>query len=210
MARYRGPVCRLQRRSGRNLFLKSPGSKANARANQEMIPPGQHGAAQRRKMSTYGEQLREKQALKWMYGILERQFRRYVAEAKRRRGVTGTVLLQILETRMDNVVYRAGFAVTRAQARQLVRHGHFLLNGKRVNIPSARLKPGDVVTSTEKGLAMEPVRNALELFRDVPRKPWIEWNETDTPSAKFLAMPSRIDLDDVAIDEQAIIEFYSR
>lgn len=210
MARYRGPVCRLQRRSGRNLFLKSPGSKANARATSEMIPPGQHGANQRRKMSTYGEQLREKQALKWMYGILERQFRRYVAEAKRRRGVSGTLLLQILETRLDNVVYRAGFAVTRAQARQLVRHGHFLLNGKPMDIPSGRLKPGDVITPKEKTLTMEPVKNALELFRDVPRKSWIEFNESDTPSAKFLAEPSREDLDDVAIDEQAIIEFYSR
>ena len=115
MARYRGPVCRLQRRSGRNLFLKSAGSKANARMNGEMVPPGQHGAAMKRKPSTYSKQLREKQALKWMYGILEKQFRLYVAESKRRKGVAGTLLLQAIESRLDNNVYRAGYATTRAQ-----------------------------------------------------------------------------------------------
>lgn len=210
MARYRGPVCRLQRRSGRNLYLKSPGSKANARMSEALVPPGQHGASQARsKMSTYGQQLREKQALRWMYGVLEKQFRRYIAEAKRRKGVAGTLLLQILESRIDNFVYRAGFAVTRAQARQLVRHGHFLLNGKPINIPSARVKTGDVVAPTEKALTFEPVKNALETFKDVPRKPWIDFNP-ETHSAKFLAEPSREDLDDVAIDEQQIIEFYSR
>lgn len=210
MARYRGPVCRLQRRSGRNLFLKSPGSKANACMSGALVPPGQHGANQARgKVSTYGQQLREKQALRWMYGILEKQFRRYVAEAKRRKGVAGTLLIQILESRLDNFVYRAGFAVTRAQARQLVRHGHFLLNGKRINIPSARLKKGDVITPTEKALSFVPIVSALETFKDVPRKPWIEFNP-DNKSARYLADPSREDLDDVPIDEQLIIEFYSR
>jgi small subunit ribosomal protein S4 len=210
MARYRGPVCRLQRRSGRNLFLKSAGSKANARMSGALVPPGQHGATQARgKVSTYGQQLREKQALRWMYGVLEKQFRRYVAEAKRRKGVAGTLLLQILETRIDNFVYRCGFAVTRAQARQFVRHGHFLLNGKPINIPSARVKPGDVITPTEKALSFEPMRNALETHKDVPRKPWIEFNP-ESNTGKFLAAPSREDLNDVPVDEQLIIEFYSR
>lgn len=210
MARYRGPVCRLQRRSGRNLFLKSPGSKANARMSDALVPPGQHGASQARgKMSTYGQQLREKQALRWMYGVLEKQFRRYVAEAKRRKGVAGTLLLQILESRLDNFVYRAGFAVTRAQARQLVRHGHFTLNGKRIDIPSARVKAGDIIEPTEKALNFEPVKNALETFKDVPRKPWVEFNP-EASTARYLANPSREDMDDIAIDEQLIIEFYSR
>lgn len=162
-----------------------------------------------RKMSTYGQQLREKQALKWMYGVLEKQFRRYVAEAKSRTGVAGTLLLQTLESRLDNFVYRAGFASTRAQARQLVRHGHFLVNGKSVDIPSAQVKPGDVVTPTEKGANLHPVRESLETLKDAPRKPWIDFNP-EALSAKYLALPSREDLDDVAINEQFIIEYYSR
>jgi len=200
---------RLQRRSGRNLYLKSPGSKANARATEAMVPPGQHGAAQNRKPSTYGLQLREKQALKWMYGVLEKQFRRYVAEAKAKTGVAGTILIQILEARLDNVVYRAGYAVTRAQARQLVRHNHFLVNGKIVNIPSARLKPGDVIVPTEKAQNLVPVKDALDTFKDVPRKPWLDFNP-ESLQTKYLAVPSREDLTDVVVDEQQIIEYYSR
>ena len=209
MARYRGPVNRLQRRSGRNLFLKSAGSRANAKMNEALVPPGQHGAAATRKPSTYGIQLREKQALKWMYGILEKQFRNYVAEAKTRTGVAGTILLQLLEARLDNVVYRAGYATTRAQARQFVRHGHFLVNGKRVTIPSARLKQGDVVVASEKALNITPLKEALEVNKDNPRKPWIEFNAGDN-STRFLGMPSREDLTDVPVDEQLVIEFYSR
>ncbi len=210
MARYRGPVCRLQRRSGRNLFLKSAGSKANARMSSgALVPPGQHGAALSRKQSTYGQQLREKQALKWMYGVLERQFLRYIGEAKRKKGVAGTLLLQILESRLDNFVYRSGFATTRAQARQLVRHGHFLLNDKSINIPSARLKPGDVIRPTEKGANLLIIREALESVKDAPRKPWVDFNP-EAATAKLLALPSREDLDDVPIEEQLIIEFYSR
>lgn len=209
MARYRGPVNRLQRRSGRNLFLKSAGSRANAKMNEALVAPGQHGAAMSRKPSTYGIQLREKQALKWMYGLLEKQFRNYVAEAKSRSGVAGTILLQLLESRLDNVVYRAGYATTRAQARQFVRHNHFLVNGKRLNIPSARVKPGDVITATEKALNITPLKEALEANADNPRKPWIEFNAGEN-STRFMGLPSREDMSDIAVDEQLVIEFYSR
>lgn len=208
MARYTGPVVRLQRRSGRNLQLKSAGSKANARLGDKPTAPGQHGAMPR-KLSVYGQQLREKQALKWMYGVLEKQFRTYATKAKTRRGVAGTVLLQMLEGRLDNVVYRAGFASTRAQARQFVRHNHFLVNGRRVNIPSYQVKPGDVVRPAEKALAIKPLLEVLEKLKDVPRPTWIAFNPAEN-TATFLALPSRESLVDIPVNEQAVMEFYSR
>ncbi len=209
MARYRGPRLRLMRRSGRNLFLKSSRSKAAQRFTERMYPPGQHGQNQRKKLSTYGLQLREKQSLKWMYGLLERQFRKYMARAMRYRGVTGSLLIQLLEQRLDNVVYRAGYAVTRSQARQLVRHKHFLVNGKRVNIPSYEVKPGDVITLAEKSRNLKPVLEALEQTALDGRKPWLEFNE-DTKETRFAHIPSREDLDDVPVKEQMIVELYSR
>jgi small subunit ribosomal protein S4 len=208
MARYRGPVVRLERRSGRSLQLKSPFSKAAQRLKDNLIAPGQHGANSA-KLSTYGKQLREKQALKWMYGVLEKQFRVYVSKAKRYRGVAGTNLLQILESRLDNFIFRAGFAVTRNQARQLVRHGKFAVNGKRVNIPSLRLRRGDTVSPVESALNLKVIDESLQLFDKVPRKPWIEFNPV-ARTAALARLPERYEIDDVPVEEQLIIEFYSR
>jgi small subunit ribosomal protein S4 len=210
VARYRGPVCRLERRLGKNLFLKGErdlnGKSARDRRN---YPPGQHGQA-RTKLSTYGVQLREKQTLKFIYGVLERPFRRYYATATRYKGVTGTILLQLLESRLDNIVYRAGFASTRAQARQLVSHGHIQVNGKKVTIASYRVKPGDVVAPREKSRTMKTIVDALALVdRRGGRKPFVEFNP-ESLEARFLSLPSREDLDDIDVKEQMIVELYSR
>lgn len=210
MARYRGPVCRLERRLGKKLHLKGERS-INGKSSFEKrnFPPGQHGQA-RVKLSTYGVQLREKQALKIIYGVLERQFRRYFATAARYKGVTGTVLLQLLESRLDNIVYRAGFATTRAQARQLVRHNHILVNGKRVNIPSCQVKPGDVVSVKESSRTLRPVVDGLAFIGKIGgRKHYIDFNEAEV-SAKYLSVPAREDLDDIDVREQLIVELYSK
>lgn len=210
MARYTGPKVRQMRRSGRNLNLKSSRSKAAKRfADSAMTPPGQHGANQRSKLSTYGVQLREKQALKWIYGVLERQFRLYMVRAMRYTGVTGTVLMQLLERRLDNVCYRAGYAVTRAGARQLVRHNHVLVNGKRVNIPSYEVRPGDVISITEAAKGNSEVQKSLAYAAEDGRKPWISWDDS-AKSATFVSIPSREDLEDVPVKEQLIVELYSR
>lgn len=210
MARYRGPVCRLERRLGKNLSLKGERSiNGKSALEKRNFPPGQHGQA-RVKLSTYGIQLREKQTLKIIYGVLERQFRRYYATATRFKGVTGTVLLQLLESRLDNIVFRAGFASTRAQARQLVGHGHVLVNGKKVNIPSYRVKPGDSVSLAEKAKSLKLVADSLALLeRRGGRKAFVEFNQ-DTMTARYLQLPSREDLDDVPVKEQFVIELYSR
>src|SRR6187401_3740637 len=147
MARYIGPVCRLRRREGMKLFLKGERCYSEKCAIEKRnVPPGQHGRSRRAKMVGYGVQLREKQKVKRTYGVLENQFRRYFEAADRQKGITGELLLQMLERRLDNVVYRLGFATSRAQARQLVRHGHFDVNGRKVNIPSYQVKTDDVVT----------------------------------------------------------------
>ncbi|HMZ50922.1 MAG TPA: 30S ribosomal protein S4 [Candidatus Sumerlaeota bacterium] len=210
MARYIGPVSRLERRLGKKLHLKGErdanGKSALERRN---FPPGQHGQT-RNKLSTYGVQLREKQTLKWIYGVLERQFRRYMATATRYKGVTGTVLLQLLESRLDNVVYRAGFASTRAQARQLVSHKHVFVNGKAVNIASYQVKPGDVVSLSEKAKGMKLVADGLSLLeRKGGRKAFLEFNQGES-SVKFLQVPAREDLDDIDVKEQLVVELYSR
>lgn len=211
MARYIGPVCRLERRLGKKLHVKGErdlnGKSALERRN---YPPGQHGQARGGKLSTYGVQLREKQALKIIYGVQERQFRRYFATAARFKGVTGVVLLQLLESRLDNVVYRIGFASTRRQARQFVGHKHVLVNGKLVNIPSYRVKPGDVISLTEKSKALKPVLAALEqVERRGGRKGFVDFTP-ETFEGKYLNVPSREDLDDIDVKEQLIIELYSR
>ena len=174
-------------------------------------PPGQHGAGRRRqrKVSTYGIQLREKQSLRRMYGILERQFRRYFERADAYRGITGTVLLQLLERRLDNVVYRSGYAVTRAGARQLVGHNHVLVNGQRVNVPSYEVREGDVITITEKAKNFKPVQESQQMWSSLGRKSWIEYKEEDM-SATFKATPNREDMDDVTVREQLIVELYSK
>ena len=209
MARYRGPVCRLYRREGKNLMLKSEGSSAARRVNDRLgTPPGQHGRAPA-KLSTYGVQLREKQTAKRFYGVLEHQFRRYFQRAARYHGVTGHVLLQLLERRLDNVVYRAGFAVTRPQARQLVSHNHILVNGQRVNVPSYEVRPGDVISIAPKSKEMRPINEALEFSATKGRKSWVEYTEEDK-SARFVRVPERDELDDIPVREQLIIELYSK
>ncbi|MDK2973217.1 MAG: small subunit ribosomal protein [Candidatus Sumerlaeota bacterium] len=209
MARYRGPALRLYRREGRNLYLKSERSAAARRVNDRLnTPPGQHGRAPT-KMSTYGVQLREKQTTKRIYGLMERQFRRYVARAVRYRGVTGHVLLQLIERRLDNVVYRAGFALTRQQARQLVGHNHVLVNGKRVNIPSYEVRVGDVISIVEKMKANKGILESVDYNKARGIKGWIELNDEDK-SARFLRIPEREELDDIQIREQLIIELYSK
>ncbi len=209
MARYRGALCRLCRREGKKLFLK--GEKCyspKCEIEKRNFPPGMHGQS-RAKQSTYGMQLREKQRAKRMYGILERQFRRYFQIANHFKGVTGTVLLQLLERRLDNVVFRAGFAPNRRSGRQMVRHNHVLVNGRRVNIPSYIVRPNDVITLTESHRQNPHVLASLTNLQTRGRKPWISYDEKDG-SAVFLSIPSREDLDDVDLREQLIVELYSK
>jgi small subunit ribosomal protein S4 len=210
VARYTGPVDRLSRRENRDLQLKGERYlKGKSPLQKRPFPPGQNSAG-RRKVSTYGLMLREKQSLKRMYGVLERQFRRYYTVANRYRGITGTVLLQLLETRLDNVVYRCGFAPTRPAARQLVNHGHVTVNGKKLDIASAGVRPGDVIGLKEKALATKPVTDSLVLIaKRNGRKGWIEFNE-DAKTAKLLHLPAREELDDIEIKEQLVVELYSR
>ena len=208
MARYTGPVCRICRRHGLKLFLKGErcfGPKcAIERRN---YPPGDHGQ-RRRKLSEYANQLKEKQKARYIYGILERQFRKHFEEAERRPGMTGANLLRLLESRLDNAVYRLGFADSRKQARQLVRHGHFSLNGRRTDIPSALVKAGDTV-------AVMPKSKELEYFKIVQeglaRKGVPDWLELDVAamSGRVLNLPGR-DAIETNVTEQLVVEFYSR
>jgi len=189
--------------------LKSPRSAAARRVADKLnTPPGQHGRAPT-KLSTYGVQLREKQSCKRIYGVLERQFRRYIARAERYRGVSGHVLLQLLERRLDNMVFRAGYAQTRAQARQFVGHKHITVNGRIVSIPSFEVKPGDVIGLSAKGLEMKAIKEALDYAAAGGRKGWITFNDEDR-TATLSAIPSRDDLDDIDVREQLIIELYSK
>ena len=208
MARYIGAVCKLCRREGTKLYLKGErcfGPKCAV--ERRPFPPGEHGQ-RRRKMSEYGAQLREKQKTRAIYGVLERQFRKHFADAERRPGMTGTNLLRVLESRLDNAVYRLGFADSRKQARQLVRHGHFSLNGRRTNIPSALVKAGDTV-------AVMPKSRELEYFKIVQeglaRKGVPRWLELDVPamSGRVLNLPGRDEIE-VNVNEQLVVEYYSR
>lgn len=208
MARYIGPVCRFCRRESVKLFLKGDRcytDKCSFDRNQ--YPPGQHGQA-RLRVSEYGTQLREKQKVKRVYGLLERQFRRYFHEAERLRGVTGENLLVLLESRLDNVVYRVGFAGTRAEARQLVRHGHILVNGRRLDIPSAHIKPGDVVSVKESMRQNVRIVDALE---KAVNRAAMSWLEVDRPAmaAKLSQRPVRSEIT-LPIQENLVVELYSR
>ncbi len=208
MARYRDPVCRLCRREGMKLFLKGERCYSDKCAlERRNYPPGQHGQA-RAKHSEYAMQLREKQKLKRMYGLLEGQFKRYFELAERSREITGDRLLQILEQRLDNMVYRLGFARSRAEARQLVRHGHFLVDGKRVNIPSYLVKPGQTITVREKSRQLLPIQQALEVAqrRGVP-----EWLELDAANftGRVRALPTRQEIP-VQVNEKLVVELYSK
>lgn len=206
MARYIGPKCKLSRREGTDLFLKSGVKPLDAKCNMNTVP-GAHGA-RRGRLSDYGLQLREKQKVRRLFGVLERQFRRYYKEAARIKGSTGENLLVLLEARLDNVVYRAGFASTRAEARQLVTHKSIMVNGQRVNVPSYHIKPGDVVSVAEKSKAQLRIKNALELAKQREESQWLEVDEKKL-EATFKANPDRADLSS-EINEQLIVELYSK
>ena len=208
MARYTGSVCRLCRREGCKLFLKGEkcyGPKCTVSVRP--TPPGEHGQARQRKMSEYGLQLREKQKAKRAYGVLENQFHRYFEEADRQKGITGENLLVLLERRLDNVVYRAGFGASRPMARQLVLHGHIRVNGKKVNIPSYLVKAGDVITIREKSAESEYFKG----LREGTGKVMPAWLTIDAQNLKATveAMPKREDID-LTIQENLIVELYSK
>lgn len=212
MARYRGPVCRLCRREGLKLFLKGercykPSCPIEKRGTQ---PPGQHGRNVRRaKLIGYGEQLREKQKVKRMYGMLERQFRLYFERAARMKGVTGENLLVLLERRLDNAVYRLGYATSRAQARQLVRHGHITVNGRKVDIPSFQVKIGDEVAVSDKSRPNIHIQSAFQTASGRGRPSWLEVVSPGEMRGRVASLPRR---DDIAhnINEQLIVELYSK
>jgi small subunit ribosomal protein S4 len=211
MARYTGPVCKLCRREGQKLYLKGERCYTSKCAfERRNYPAGQHGPSQRwrRKESDFAIQLREKQRARRIYGVLERQFRHYFEEAERMPGLTGANLLALLESRLDNVVFRMGLADSRAQARQLVLHGHITLNGRKTNIPSALVKPGDVVSITERARRLTYFRERMDhLMKHQPP----EWLSLDPQrvAAKVLEVPRREQID-VRLNEQLIVEYYSR
>ena len=201
MARYIGPKSRISRRFGEPIF---GADKVLAKRN---FPPGQHGNDRRRKQSEYGSQLAEKQKAKYTYGVLERQFRNLFDKAAKSDGITGEVLLQLLESRLDNVVYRLGIAPTRAAARQLVNHRHIVVDGEVVGIASYSVKPGQTVSVREKAKSLEVIENALAGFNH-SKYPWLEWDE-NSKSGKYLHRPDRTDIPE-NIKEQLIVELYSK
>jgi small subunit ribosomal protein S4 len=209
MAVYHDAKCRLCRRAGMKLFLKGQrcfGDKCAMERRQ--YAPGEHGKSRRVKDTNYGVQLREKQKARRVYGVLERQFRNYFEKAARAKGVTGEALLQMLERRLDNVVYRIGLAHNRAQARQLVRHGHFQVNGRTVDIPSFLVRVGDTVAVREKSRKLTVIQSALESRKGQSAPDWIEVH-ADVPSGRVLSIPSRESIP-TPINEQLIVELYSK
>lgn len=207
MARYTGPKCKLSRREGIDLFLKSARRSLDSKCKLDS-KPGQHGRTSGARTSDYGLQLREKQKLKRMYGVLEKQFRKYFAEAERRRGNTGETLIQLLESRLDNVVYRMGYGSTRAEARQLVAHGAIELNGHKADIPSMLVSSGDVVSVREKSKNQARIKESMELASGNGLPQWVEV-DTSKMTGTFKQAPDRAD---VArdINESMIVELYSR
>jgi len=207
MARYTGPKCKLARREGTDLFLKSARRSLDSKCKLD-TKPGQHGVRSGMRMSDYGNQLREKQKLRRTYGILERQFRRYFFEAARRKGSTGTNLLQLLESRLDNVVYRMGLGSTRAEARQLVTHGSITVNGKVLNVPSALVKATDVVGVTEKAKGQLRIQDALQLAEKVGFPSWVEV-DVKKMAGTFKGAPDRSEFGQ-DINESLVVELYSK
>lgn len=201
MARYTGPKTKIARKFGEPIF---GADKVLSRKN---YPPGQHGVNKRRKSSEYGVQLREKQKAKYTYGVLEKQFHNLFDRASRAKGITGEILLQLLESRLDNVVYRLGIAPTRAAARQLVLHRHITVNGEVVNIASYQVQPGDIVGVRERSKSLEVIADALAGFNH-SKYPWLEWDE-NTKAGKLLHVPAREDIPE-NIKEQLIVELYSK
>jgi len=206
MARYIGPKCKLMRREGTDLFLKSGIRPIETKCKIDQ-PPGVHGA-RRGRVTEYGLQLREKQKVRRMYGVLEKQFRRYYKEADRRKGSTGVNLLQLLECRLDNVVYRMGFASTRAEARQLVSHKAISVNGKTVNIPSYQVQPGDIIAVREKAKKQARIASAMEIHQQRGLPHWVEVDPKKFEGV-FKAVPDRSDLS-ADIHENLIVELYSK
>lgn len=208
MARYTGAVCRLCRREGQKLFLKGERCYSEkCSVGLRGYAPGQHGQG-RKKSSEYGMQLRAKQTARRFYGVQENQFHHYFEIAERKQGITGDNLLRILESRLDNVVYRVGFASSRAEARQLVGHGHYEVNGKRVDIASYLLKAGDVVSICEKSRASEKIKAVVEANSARPVPEWIDVDRNSL-SAKIIALPTREQIE-APVEEQLIVEFYSK
>ena len=208
MARYTGPSCKLCRREGKKLYLKGDRCLTDKCAvSRRATVPGQHGAG-RKTVKEYGMQLREKQTARRYYGVQEKQFKKYYVAADTKEGIAGENLLSILETRLDNAVYRMGMASSRKEARQLVRHGHFTLNGKKADIPSILLRVGDVVALKEKSRASEKIKGLMEAMADATAPKWLEVNK-DAVSAKVVAAPARDDVD-FEFNEQHIIELYSK
>lgn len=207
MARYTGPRCKLARREGTDLFLKSRGKSLEGKCKLDQ-PPGQHGQRRRARLSNYAMQLREKQKIKRIYQVLERQFRNYYKKAARQKGSTGENLLFLLEGRLDNVVYRMGFASTRVEARQLVGHKGILVNDSVVNIPSYQVKPGDVVSVREKAKKQQRVQDALTVAEQYGFPEWVEVDSKNM-SGVFKSLPDRADLGS-DIQEQLVVELYSK
>jgi small subunit ribosomal protein S4 len=207
VARYTGPKCKLARREGTDLFLKSARRSLDSKCKLD-TKPGQHGVRSGMRMSDYGNQLREKQKLRRIYGILERQFRRYFGEAARRKGSTGTNLLQLLESRLDNVVYRMGLGSTRAEARQLVTHGSITVNGKVLSVPSALVKAADVVGVTEKAKGQLRIQDALQLAEKVGFPSWVEV-DVKKMTGTFKGAPDRSEFGQ-DINESLVVELYSK
>jgi len=208
MARYTDASCRLCRREGEKLFLKGERCYTNkCSVGKRQYAPGQHGQ-QKKKLSEYGIQLREKQKARRFYGVLENQFRKYFEMATKRKGITGENLLQILESRLDNVIYRIGLATSRPEARQLVTHGHFTVNGKRVNIPSYLLKAGDVISVSEQFRQSPKLKSIIDIAGGKVVPKWLDF-DANTLTAKIINLPSREDID-LPIKEHLIVELYSK
>jgi small subunit ribosomal protein S4 len=209
MARYIGPVCRLCRREGMKLFLKGERCYTEKCAIEKRnLPPGQHGKLRKAKMVGYGVQLREKQKVKRIYGVLENQFRRYFEMADRTRGITGETLLQLLERRFDNVIYRLGLATSRAQARQQIRHGHFLINGKKVDIPSYSMKAGDTVTLRGTSAQNVSIVHAMEEVKGRGIPEWLQFDAGQL-TGRVQSLPTREQIN-LPVQEQLIVELYSK
>ncbi len=207
MARYIGPKCKLSRREGTDLMLKSRARALDSKCKMD-TPPGQHGARRQRRLSDYALQRREKQKLRRMYGILERQFRNYYRKAAQRKGATGEILLKLLECRLDNVVYRMGFGATRAEARQLVSHKAIQVNGKCVNIPSFQVKPEDVVAVREKSRNQARIQDSLTVAEQIGFPEWVDV-DVGKMEGVFKAVPDRDELPP-DINEQLVVELYSK
>jgi small subunit ribosomal protein S4 len=209
MARQNGPVCKLCRREGEKLFLKGTRClSAKCSFDKRSYIPGQHGVGKRTKLSEYGIQLREKQKVKRIYGILESQFRNYYDRATRKKGVSGDNLLKLLESRLDNVIYRMGFAPSRNNARQFILHRHFMVNGRVVNIPSYLLKPNDVIEVREKSRKLNAIHESMKKIKDDTMLPWLNLDKAKMQGV-FMDVPARQDIP-INVQENLIIELYSK